>query len=98
MKKIVFITGVHGDEYSPVKVMDKLNVYPYLIANPQAMKIKKRYLETDLNRSFPGCLIGSYEEKLAINLLKKLKEYSAVVDLHTASCSTPPFVIITKNT
>jgi len=94
---LLIVTGVHGNEQLPIKVVKKC--FPsikYLVANPKAVQKKVRYIETDLNRSFPGKENGSLEEKCAQKLLPVLKKYDCILDLHTSTCPTPPFTIITK--
>lgn len=98
--KSLFIICQHGDEKSPLEVIKKYfdKKIEYLIAHPHAVKIKKRFIETDLNRSFPGKIDGSLEENLAIKILKKTFNFNEIVDIHTASCETDIFTIITKIT
>ena len=67
-----------------------------MVANEAALEKGVRYLEVDLNRSFPGRRAGKYEERLAGVVLRRLKKYGEVVDLHTATCSTPLFAILTR--
>ncbi|PIS15961.1 hypothetical protein COT62_00885 [Candidatus Roizmanbacteria bacterium CG09_land_8_20_14_0_10_41_9] len=98
--KTIFIVSVHGDEQAPLKVIkehfkDRLK---YLVAHPEAFKKNVRYLTTDLNRSFPGRVDGSKEERIVVKLMKKLNNYERVIDLHTATCDTLPFAILTKVT
>jgi len=98
--KTLFVVGVHGNEQTPIKVVKnffskKIN---YLVANKEAVARNVRFLETDLNRSFPGRLGGFKEEDLARKLLEKLRSFDFIIDLHSATCSTPPFVILTKPT
>lgn len=100
MKKnnsILFTVGVHGDEHSPVKVVQsKMPARNYLICHKLALEKNIRYLERDLNRSFPGKINGTLEEQLAFNLIPYIRQYQFIVDIHTATCSTPPFIILTK--
>ena len=93
--KTLFVVCQHGNEKLPMKVIGRRNL-PYLLANKAAMRRGVRYIETDLNRSFPGNKRGSYEERLAAKLINRLRAYGEVVDLHTATCRTPLFAIITR--
>lgn len=98
MKK-VFIVGQHGNEKLPIRAADTLiNQIEVIVANPKAVSAGVRYLETDLNRSFPGDNLGKYEERLAAELKNRLEEFGEVVDFHTATCGTPLFAIVTKLT
>jgi succinylglutamate desuccinylase len=94
---VFFTVGVHGDEHSPINAAKKVLCQDqYLVCNPQASKINKRFVESDLNRSFPGVFSVTLEEKIAQNLVKVLATKSLVVDIHTATCATPPFIITTS--
>lgn len=98
--KTLFVVCQHGDEVTPLKVIkgkfaDKVE---YLVANKQAVKKGVRYIESDLNRSFPGTKDGTAEEKLSKKLMVRLDKFGGIVDLHTATCETPIFVILTKVT
>jgi len=92
MKKVQFITAIHGDEYMPVLALANLGI-KQLIANKNALILGKRFIEKDLNASF-GTNENSYEEKIARKILKKINKDKFVVDLHTFSTESNPFVII----
>jgi len=99
ISSLVFTVGVHGDEHVPVAVAcQQLPKSKILVCHRRALSLDTRFVESDLNRSFPGKSGGTLEENIARKLLKKLKPYRYVVDLHTATCATPPFIIITKVT
>lgn len=99
-KQQVLVICQHGNERAPKEVLDKHfnGSFEVVLANKKAYEKNIRFIETDLNRSFPGDKNVSLEDKIASKLLKKLKKYQQVVDLHTATCDTPIFVIITKAT
>ena len=98
-KSILFTVGVHGDEHAPVSVTkSKLPKKSFLICNHQALVKNVRFIESDLNRSFPGNHKGGVEEKLAYKLVQKLKKHQFIIDIHTATCVTPPFIVATKIT
>jgi len=97
MEKIAIVVCLHGDESYGLEVIKKLpDSLPSFIANKKALKEKKRFIDSDLNRSFPGSLKGDYEEKLSFDLIKKLKRFDKVIDLHSTSGRCPLFGIITK--
>ena len=62
LKKILIVSGTHGNEVNPVWAMDQFckqdnitanNIeYKFIIGNPLAFKKGVRYLDSDLNRSF----------------------------------------------
>lgn len=88
--KLTLICGVHGDELFGKRVfkyfekrLETLKIKTLVLANCQAINNKKRFLETDLNRSFPGSSTGSFEEKIANKLMPILKESDFILDIHT---------------
>lgn len=103
MKKILLIVATHGDEKIGIEVIENLNrkklgkYFDFLIANPKALKKDVRYIDIDLNRSYPGkddSLL--YEEKLATRNLKLAKKYKYVIDLHEASQGRDDFIIVPR--
>lgn len=92
MKNIQFVTALHGNETLPVLALASIN-QNQLIGNPRALSKKVRFTEKDLNSSF-GSMGTSYEEKRAHKILKLISTKSTVVDLHTFSGQSDPFVII----
>jgi len=103
-KTIAIIGGLHGDERVGVEVIKKLKQSldgvrkAGIIANKKALKKGIRFIDQDLNRTFPGRSNGNYEERIAKRLLKRIKNFDYVLDLHSFSCNSPPFVILTKKT
>jgi succinylglutamate desuccinylase len=97
MKKIAVVVCLHGDESLGLKIKENLpeNI-PVFIGNPEAVKENKRYIESDLNRSFPGKIDGTCEEKRALDLLNELKEFDIVIDVHSSVCDFEVFGIVTK--
>lgn len=94
----IFVACQHGGEKTPLEVIKdnfegKIN---YLIANEDALKIHKRFIDSDLNRSFPGNINGNKEEIIAYDLLQKLKKFNTVFDLHTTTTNSPIFIITTS--
>lgn len=92
----IFVVGQHGNEKSPLKVLEAFGGLEIVVGNPPALEKNVRYIEADMNRSFPGKVDGALEEKLAFHLLPVLQKYEAVVDFHTATCETPIFIITTE--
>jgi succinylglutamate desuccinylase len=100
-KKIAIVGCLHGDELIGKYVLDELTKsnnlnIRFFLGNEKAIKQNKRFIETDLNRCFPGKKDGNHEEKLAHNLTKKLCKYDLVIDIHSTTAKTDPFIIITK--
>ena len=88
-----FITALHGNEVAPIVALASLQ-QPFIIGNPRAVLSRKRFLEKDLNQSFLS-LGNTYEEQRAREMLLQIPENEEVIDLHTFSCSSEAFVILT---
>lgn len=103
-RPVIAITGcIHGDELVGKKIILQLRKMKIkkgtlitIIANEKAMKEKKRFIDQDLNRSFPGKLNGNYEERLAHNILKITKRADFVIDIHSTTTDVKNLAIITK--
>lgn len=87
-----FVTAIHGDESLPVMALASANI-PQIVANPRALSFGRRFVEKDLNASF-GCQGKTYEEIRAKELLRVLDPRIPVVDFHTFSASSEPFVVV----
>jgi len=104
-EKIIAIIGaLHGDERVGVEVIKRLkkiidgeNIVG-IVANEEGLKRGKRFISQDLNRSFPGNPKGNPEERIAYKLTKKIKKFDYVLDLHSFSCKSEPFAVLTKKT
>ncbi len=95
--KVTVICCLHGNEPYGLEVAKKLAPsFSFFIGNKIALERKVRFVETDMNRCFPGKINGNYEERMANKLVKKLKKYDYVIDLHSSSNPCPLFGIITK--
>jgi len=92
MKNILFVTGMHGNEVIPVFALASQEI-PQIVANPKALSLGKRFLDRDLNSSF-GIKGDGYEIKRAKEMLGFIPKNSLVVDLHTFSAGSEPFVVI----
>ncbi|KKP80388.1 MAG: Succinylglutamate desuccinylase/aspartoacylase [Candidatus Moranbacteria bacterium GW2011_GWF2_35_39] len=103
-KPIVVVVGcLHGDELVGKKIIFRLRKIKLkkgtlitIIANEKAVKQRKRFIDQDLNRSFPGKRNGNYEEILAYNILKITKKADFVLDIHSATTDVKDLAIITK--
>jgi len=94
---IVIVCCLHGNEQYGLEVARLFfPSIPFFIGNKRALIENKSFIEFNLNRIFPGKKNGNYEERVASNLLKKLKNFKYVVDLHSSSNHCPLFGIITK--
>lgn len=102
-KDTLFITLTHGDELIGLKVIKKLqkinnDKFDYIVANPKAHSRNRRFIDSDLNRIFPGKKDGDYEQRRAFVITQKGKKYKQVIDLHGTVSKTGIFIIITKLT
>ncbi len=102
-KKLCIVTCLHGDEkegLTALKILERLEgidgKVKVIVANLLAVKHDKRFLESDLNRVFPGSRFGNYEERLAREIVREVRRCPLVVDLHSTSTFSPPFAISTK--
>lgn len=100
--EITVIGSIHGDEPAGKKAIEKfLEEEPdfrkpvkFIIANEKALEKDERYLETDLNRSFPGNSDSDlHEEKLAARILEEIVD-STVLDIHTTQSYPEPFATL----
>lgn len=105
MKKILFIVATHGDEKIGIEVIKRLRIkklnqfFDCLIANPRALRKNTRFIDVDLNRSYPGVRNSKlYEKKLAYKNLQKAKEYQYIIDIHEASSGINNFIIVPRKT
>lgn len=95
--KLCVVSCLHGTEPYGLEVIKGLPAsVPFVIGNPAALKRNVRFIETDLNRCFPGNPRGTYEERRAVELLEILKPFSHVIDVHSSSNVCPLFGIITQ--
>jgi predicted deacylase len=102
---VLLIGSQHGHEllgdylweYVKKKRPELLSSLSYICANPQAHHAKKRFIESDMNRSYNG-KTNTIEERLAGELLADVQagDYDFVLDLHTTTVPQPP-IIITAN-
>lgn len=105
MKKVLIVGATHGHEVLGVEVINDIkkdnNVIgvDFIIGNPEAYKKRVAYLESDLNRVFPGNSNGDYEEKRAYEISKKIKNYDIVIDIHSTDTNVydeDSMLIVTK--
>lgn len=100
---VVIVGSQHGDE--PLgrdvimrireSIADVRGTLTTIIAHPKAIEQKVRYIETDLNRSFPGSQSGTTEEQIAHQLAPIIQSADVVIDLHTTRSHMDRIQIIT---
>ncbi len=94
---------VHGNEPCGLSAIDSLKdvklkkgTLILIKANLEAGKENKRFLEKNLNRSFPGDENGLLEERIAFKLYPYIQKCDFLLDLHSTSGETDPFTIVKK--
>ncbi len=100
---VVVLGCIHGNEKTGAEVIDylkkikiKRGTLVLQIGNPLAKLKNRRFIDQDLNRSFPGKIKGNYEEMLAYKLKLLISRADFVIDLHTSTADTKSFAIATK--
>lgn len=97
--EFTIIGSMHGDEPAGKKAIEKVlekdhsykKPVKFIVANEEALNKDERFMDSDLNRVFPGD-IGSRdrEKKLAAELLNEVGD-SKVLDMHTTYSFDRPF-------
>lgn len=87
MRQILVLGGTHGNEMLGIQLVQLLKERPIkgvtaMIANPCAVEQNRRYIESDLNRSFGSLYLGTYETNRAAELRQIISNYDVVLDLH----------------
>jgi len=97
-KSVLIVTCIHGDEQIlKNKHLKEIGVET-LIANHEALKENKRFIDVDLNRSF-GVDVKKplkYEEVLAKKILLEIKNYDLVIDIHSTKSDIKELVIVSN--
>lgn len=102
---IGIVCCVHGDERFSFTVFDELRkntelrkTTTLILANEDALRENVRFIENDLNRSFPGSPDGTLEERLAHRLYPVIREPKVILDIHTTTSDVLMTPIITNLT
>lgn len=102
--EVAVIGGVHGDETGGVRAVCRLREadldfqrgVAFVLANPAAIDAGKRFLDSDLNRVFPGDPDGDREERLAAHLCEVIEDYTTL-SLHGTHSQPRPFALIHRS-
>lgn len=111
MKKVIVFGGTHGNEWTGVYAIKKYaetlkKEFPtlditFILSNPEAFKLGKRFKDEDLNRAFQYLSEerpDSYEHERAKELKELIvSEPCFVVDLHTTTANLGKTVIISHD-
>lgn len=103
-KPLITVVGCqHGNEDLGRSILEELPSHPhlfsqiqYILANEPAIEKGCRFIDQDLNRSFPGNKDGNREERLAYELLPLLQSSRFVLDLHTTTSAIKMTPIVTN--
>jgi len=115
INRVLIVGGTHGNEITGIHLVKKFERHPHLIqrqslktftllANPQAYAIGKRYVDTDLNRSFShqdieNPHLTSYEAQRAKEIYQTFGSGGSqpadfVIDLHTTTANMGLTIIL----
>ncbi|MEK9152085.1 MAG: succinylglutamate desuccinylase/aspartoacylase family protein [Patescibacteria group bacterium] len=99
---VTIVCCLHGDEVFGLDVFsffdshrDRYPRVKLILANETAIKNGARYVDQDLNRSFPGTPGGNLEQRLARELLAEAAESRFVLDIHTTTSDIVMTPIVT---
>ncbi len=90
--RILVMGGMHGDETLGIELAELLKRRPIVdvdsvLLNQQAIDAKRRFVNQDLNRSFPGDVTSDdYETRRAAEVLMMCDGYDVVFDFHNTMC------------
>jgi aspartoacylase len=115
IKKVAIVGGTHGNELTGVYLIKKFQKFPHLIerenfntltllANPKAVEVCRRYIDTDLNRCFqPEDLqnpkLINYEQMRAKQIAQYLHQEKAdfIIDLHSSTAHMGVTIILNND-
>lgn len=102
--EVAVVGGIHGDELCGIRAVERLmEASPpverpvlLVLANERAIEAGERYLDADLNRSFPGDPgSDAHEERLAAELGDRLRGTTAL-GLHSTQSHPEPFLVVDR--
>ncbi len=118
INKVLIVGGTHGNELTGVFLVKKFqklkNIFAnysfkvdFLIANQEAIKQGKRYLDKDLNRCFSSAVLTDESlQGIELDLAHKLVDqlgnkgeckYDFIIDLHTSTANMGVNLVLTKH-
>jgi predicted deacylase len=102
--EVAVVAAVHGDEPCGPRAVEALLQDPpaferpvkFVVANERALDAGRRYLDDDLNRSFPGDPgAESHERRLADDMLAELDGCTTLA-LHSTQSHAEPFALVDR--
>ncbi|MBP9826958.1 succinylglutamate desuccinylase/aspartoacylase family protein [Candidatus Saccharibacteria bacterium] len=101
--KILIVGCLHGDERFGSEVVEYCLQKGYqdvncVLANKLAFDKNTRFIDQDLNRSFPGDTAGNYEQRRAHELMPIIESADIVLDIHTTTSDIRMVPIVADTT
>lgn len=88
--RVTIVCCLHGEEQFGMRAFNyfhehaaEFGNFKLILAHPTAAQLKKRFIDKDLNRVFPGKQDGCIEEQLAHHLMPHIQDCDYLVDVHT---------------
>jgi len=102
--EFAIVGGVHGDEPSGARAVRRLRAANlplqrgvlFVVANPAAVAAGRRYLDSDLNRVFPGDPRGDREQRLAADLCGVVGSVTSL-SIHGTHSRQTPFALVHRS-
>ncbi|NIB99575.1 succinylglutamate desuccinylase/aspartoacylase family protein [Halobacterium sp. R2-5] len=102
--EVAVVGGIHGDEPSGVRAVERLREadldlqrgVAFVVANPAAVAADRRFLDSDLNRVFPGDPDGDREHRLADELCDVLDSL-VTLSIHGTHSCPEPFALVHRS-
>jgi predicted deacylase len=100
--ELAVVAGIHGDEPCGVRAVERLlaenpsvdRPVKFIIANEPALEAGERFVDEDLNRTFPGDPDGdSHESRLAHEIAREVQGCT-VLALHSTRSYAEPIAVI----
>jgi succinylglutamate desuccinylase len=103
-RPLVYVNAcTHGNERVGYDIIESLKSVSLLrgtlltnIANKKAFDQNVRFIDHDLNRIFPGNPKGSFEERLACELLPIIQAADIVIDIHSTETGVDSSLMVTR--
>lgn len=102
--EVAVVGGVHGNEPGGVRAVHRLRDadldlqrgVAFVVANPAAVEAGERFLDSDLNRVFPGGPNGDREQRLAGRLCEVIGGLTTV-SIHGTHSRPEPFALVHRS-
>jgi len=102
--EVAIVAGIHGDEPGGVAAVERLieadmdvrRPVALVIANEAALDDGERYLEADLNRSFPGDPDAEAHERRLAHELAAVVGDCETLAIHSTRSTADPFAVVAE--